>query len=137
MATSGSRNSNIPVPPPLKLHTGELPVTWRRFNSQWANYELATDIKEEPKEKQTAIFLSCIGTEAYDLFQTLVMEDSERSDLDSVLLAFDRYCTGETNTTYELYVFNKRVQEATETLDNFMNELRRLIKSCKYGQLEE
>ena len=130
--------SNIPLPPPLKLHTGELALNWRRFKSQWCNYELATDVLKEEKGKRTAIFLSCIGSDAYDVFQSMVFSDeADRADIEAVIKAFDEYCIGETNVTYERYTLNKRVQEANESFDSFLTELRRLVKSCDYGELEE
>ena len=87
MATASATKAinSIPVPPPLKLHTGELPANWRRFKSQRANYELATDVKAESKEKRTTILLSCIRSDAYDVFQSLVLDDLERSDINAVL----------------------------------------------------
>ena len=139
MASASARSSlnNIPVPPPLKMHTGEISSNWKRFRAQWMNYELATDVRGESKAKRAAILLSCIGADAYDVFQGMVLADDARSDIDEVIRAFDTYCIGETNTTYERYLFNRRVQEASEPFDGFVTELRRLIRSCDYGQLED
>ena len=131
-----SKNS-IPVPPPLKIHSGELVSNWKRFKSLWQNYELATDINGESKQKRAAIFLSCIGPDAYDVFCSMALEDDARADIDDVIRAFDAYCIGEVNPTYERYVFNKRYQETAESFDGFVTELRRLAKSCDFGQLEE
>ena len=129
--------NNIPVPPPLKIHGGELVANWRRFKALWLNYELATDIAEESKQKRAAIFLSCIGPDAYDVFTSMALENEARADIEEVIKAFDEYCIGEINPTYERYVFNKRNQDASESFDSFVSELRRLAKSCDYGQLEE
>ena len=99
---------------------------------------IATDLSGEPKEKRTAVLLTCIGNEAYDVFQSMVFTDeAHRNDIDQVIRAFDDYCIGETNITYERYILNKRVQEPNEPFDSFMMELRCLIKSCAYGTLEE
>ena len=54
-----------------------------------------------------------------------------------MIKAFDDYFIGETSVTYERYLLNRRVQESNETFDAFMTDLRRLIKSCDYGALEE
>src|SRR6266516_3134093 len=133
-----SSKNSIPLPSPLKLKSSEISSSWKRFKSQWANYELATDLSGEPKEKRTAVLLTCIGNEAYDVFQSMVFADeAHRNDIDQVIRAFDDYCIGETNITYERYILNKRVQEPNEPFDSFMTELRRLIKSCDYGMLEE
>lgn len=89
-------------------------------------------------EKRTATLLSCIGSDAYDVFQQMVFEDeSHRQDIEKVIKAFDDYFIGETNVTYERYLLNKRTQEANESFDSFLTELRRLVRSCDYGSLEE
>ena len=138
MATPKNFANNIPLPPALKIQSGDVSANWKRFKGQWSNYELATDLTGEAKEKRTAIFLSCIGSDAYDVFQSMVFDDdANRSDIDQVIRAFDDYCIGETNLTYERYLLNKRVQEQNESFDVFMTELRRLVKSCDYGTLEE
>jgi len=130
--------NNIPLPPALKLQTGELAINWKRFKSQWSNYELATDLAEESKEKRTAVLLSCIGSDACDVFQSMVFTDeTHRSDIDRVIKAFDEYCIGETNVTYERYVLNNRVQDANDSFDSFLTDIRRLVKSCEYDGLEE
>jgi len=133
-----ANKNSIQLPTPLKLKSSEISASWKRFRSQWGNYELATDLSGESKEKRTAVLLTCIGNEAYDVFQSMVFADeSHRADIDQVIKAFEDYCVGETNVTYERYLLNKRVQEPNEPFDSFMTELRRLIKSCEYGTLEE
>ncbi len=130
--------NNIPLPTALKIKSSEIATSWKRFKSQWSNYELATDLAAESKEKRTAVLLTCIGNEAYDVFQTLVFaDDAHRKDIDHVIRAFDDHWIGETNVTYERYLLNKRVQEPSESFDSFLSELRRLVKSCEYGELED
>src|SRR2546425_9331040 len=133
-----ANKNTIPLPPALKLRTGEIAVNWNRFKSMWSNYEMATDLTAESKEKRTAVLLSCIGSEVYDVFQSMVFtQEDYRQDIDHVIKAFDDYCIGETNVTYERYLLNRRVQDVAESFDVYMTELRRLVKSCDYGILEE
>jgi len=74
--------NNIPLPSSLKLQASDVSANWKRFKSQWANYELATDLVGESKEKRTAILLSCVGNDAYDVFQSMVFDDeAHRSDI--------------------------------------------------------
>ena len=59
------------------MRSGEIASNWKRFKVQWRNYELATDVPVESKEKRAAILLSCIGAEAYSvfLFQNMPMDE--------------------------------------------------------------
>ena len=130
--------SNIPFPSQLKITGGNVAAEWKRFKSQWTNFEVASDLEEKPSSKRAAIFLACIGTKAYETFQTMDFEsEGDRSDIEKVIDAFERHCVGEVNVTFERYVFNRRMQDVGETFDSYMSDLRRLIKSCDYGALEE
>ena len=51
--------------------------------------------------------------------------------------AFDNFCIGEINVSYERYVLNQRIQDKNESFDNFLSEVRRLIKSCDFGALTD
>ena len=117
---------------------GDIATDWKRFRSQWENYEIAADLADQPTKKRTAIFLACIGSEAYQLFQTLQFtEETDRQDIEKVIDAFQRHCIREVNVTYERYVFNRRVQDTGETFDAFLADLRRLARTCDFGTLEE
>ena len=53
------------------------------------------------------------------------------------MAAFEAHCVGEVNVVYERYVFYKRKQENGETFDSFLAELRRLVKTCEFGAVED
>ena len=50
--------------------SGNLATAWKRFRGQWTNYSTAAKIDGEDAERQAAIFLACIGADAYELFET-------------------------------------------------------------------
>ena len=39
---------------------------------------------------------------------------------------------GELNETYERYMFNLRKQQSSESIDDYVTDLRNLAKSCKF-----
>ena len=91
----GQRYDKIPLPAPLKL-TGNVATEWKRFCSQWRNYEIAADLASTGSMRRAAVFLACVGNDAYQLFQTLDFEtDEDRLNIDKVIDAFERYCIGE------------------------------------------
>ena len=65
-----SSRTQIPYPAALNI-SGNATNEWKRFKSQWQNYEIATDLAREETAKRVAILLACVGNEAYELFQTL------------------------------------------------------------------
>src|SRR5208282_3241 len=128
--------SNIPLPAPLRI-TSNLAVEWKRFKGLWTNYVKAAKVNREAKDCQAAIFLACIGSDAYDIYTTMELDDDDRNDPDKLIDAFERHCIGEINEVYERYVFHRRQQEPGESFDAFVGELRRLVKTCEYGAIEE
>jgi hypothetical protein len=89
-------------------------------------------------ERQAAIFLTCIGSEAYDAYRAMTFNPTtEKKKIEPIIEASDKFCIGSVNVTYERYVFNRRTQETGERFDVFLGELRRLIKSCTFGEIED
>ena len=131
-----ANSAQIPYPAPIKL-SANVATEWKRFRGQWENFEVATDLASKSTAKRAAIFLACVGTEAYELFQTFQLSVADAKKINKVLEAFERYCIGETNVTYERYIFNRRMQDSGETFDIFLSDLRRLVRTCEYGTLEE
>jgi hypothetical protein len=132
-----SVSSQIPLPAPLRT-SANLTLEWRRFKGQWLNYVKAAKVNKEEKDCQAAIFLACIGTDAYHIFTTMEFEaEDDKHDPDKLLDAFERHCIGEINEVYERYVLHRRQQEPGETFDTFVGDLRRLVKSCDYGSMED
>ena len=126
--------NTIPFPPPMKM-SGCLTTEWKRFRGQWENYIVATNLADD-SARRAAIFLACVGTEAYEIFQTFQFDDeAHRQDIRKVIDAFDNYCIGEINITYERYIFNRRNQDTSESFDTFLGDIRRLIRTCEYGDL--
>ena len=130
--------TSIRAPEPLRVTGNNVADEWRRFKERFACYELATDLSEASQEKRAAVFLSCIGSEAYDVFRTLEFDDEEaRKKLNPILAAFEKFCVGAVNVTYERYVFNRRVQESGERFEIFLGEIRRLARSCDFAGVED
>src|SRR5664279_2265731 len=98
--------SYIPLPAPLRI-TSALAVEWKRFRGQWTNYVKAAKVNKEDKDCQAAIFLACIGTDAYDIYTTMEFErEEDRADPDKLIEAFERHCIGELNEVYERKIFH-------------------------------
>ena len=64
-------NTNLCLPDPLKVHGGDVADNWKRFREQWTNNEVASDLLTASPEKRGAVFLACIGSDAFDVYRTL------------------------------------------------------------------
>ena len=130
--------NNFRIPDPLRVTGSNVADDWRRFREQYENYELASDLTDKSQEKRAAVFLTCIGNDAYDVYRTMEFESPEdRKRLDPVIAAFEKFCVGAVNVTYERYVFNRRIQDSGERFDAFLGDVRRLARSCAFAAVEE
>ena len=84
-------------------------------------YKLASTTKDE--SIQCAIFLCIVGSEGIDIFDTFTFADEEIDKIRPLMETFDAYSTPKKNITYERYIFNTRVQQGNETVDQYVTEL--------------
>lgn len=132
--------ASVFVPPPsaVKCRTESSPGDWARFKLQFQHFMIAADLEETSDARKTSIFLSLVGSEAFEIYQSFTFTtNAERQDVDVIIQKFDNYFIGEKNVTYERYVLNNRSQEMGEKFDEFLMDLRKLIKSCDYGEITD
>ena len=78
------------------------------------------------------------GRTLYNIFTTMEFANKEdKADPEQLIEAFEKHCIGEVNEMYERYVFHRRQQEPGESFDTFVGDLRRPVKSCGYGNVED
>ena len=129
------------IPPPEKLKVSddtELSQNWKRFLRGWKNYEVATNLKAEASEFRCAIFMTMIGSDAVELFESFKFaEDESEEDIVTVIKKFEDYCVESTHEAFESFRFHSRDQEQNESIDAFVAELRKLAKGCNFGDQED
>ena len=129
--------STIPLPSKLELK-GNLASNWKRFKRLWTNYEVASRLQTQSTELRTATLLTCIGPDVLDIYDGLPFaSEDEKTNIDKVLELLEKYCVGETNETYERYLFNQREQESGESFDTYLTNLRSLAQTCNFGELKD
>ncbi len=60
----------LPPPEPLKILDGNTSLKWKKFKRKWTNYEIATGVSEKEDATRVATFLTEIGEEAVDVYNT-------------------------------------------------------------------
>ena len=133
MQQMSSLPSGIPMPKPLNLDN--VATNWKKFKRAWDNYTVVVRLQQFDEEYKTATFLSAIGEEALEIYKGMTFNPPESSKvLDSVVQKFEEYCIGQTNETFEWYLFNSRSQKEDESIDHYVLALGTLAKSCNFFQ---
>ena len=129
---------NLPVPAPLNVKSGNLANNWKIFKRAWDYYEIACKLDKETKSLRTATLMTIIGNDAVEICDGFKFQsDDDKNDIIKVLEKLELFCVGETNESYERYVFNHRGQSPGEHFDTFLSNLRTLAKTCNFGTLED
>lgn len=137
MAEQPTVLQNVPFPEKLKT-TGNLAANWKRFRRAWESYEVASRVKDQLAEVRAATLNACLGEDAQEVLDGLPFEEeAHRQDTDRILTAMQTYCLGETNETYERYIFFTRNQKQGEKIESYVATLRTLAKTCAFNDLED
>lgn len=123
---------HMKLPDPLVFGASKV-KSWKSFLLRWEAYNIISQLDTESRIYKVSILISCLGEEALEVYQgfRFTTPDSDRT-VNEILSAFEKYCVGLTNVTYERFVFWKRKQEDGESFDNFFGKLCVLIKSCNF-----
>jgi hypothetical protein len=81
---------------------------------------------------KTATFLSCIGEDALEIFEGMDFPTDEDRTKYEVVKKFSELCLGETNETYERFIFNRRQKSDEEPIDKYVTTLRKLAQTCNF-----
>ncbi len=124
--------AGLSMPKPLKLD-GNLATNWKRFKRSWDNYEIVARLNRFEPQFKTATFLSCIGDDALEMFEGMDFSSEEhRTNYEVVVQKFGELCLGETNETYERFIFNSRDKSDEESVDQYVTSLRKLAQTCNF-----
>ena len=130
-ATSAAYNA-VPPPAPMSLK-GDLAANWHYFKREWRNYYTAAKLRKEESPVVAAHLWRALGREAGDIAENLAIGDPEDPNL--IFTALYDYFEPQKNTIFERYMFNSANQEEHESVDHYLNRLRKLASICNYGAM--
>ena len=117
---------SLPPPTPLEIHDPQAADKWKRFRLAWDNYSLATELSEKDQAIQVATLLTVIGEAAREVFSTFKFTTAgNEAKIKPVLDKFEAYCQTRKNIPFERYHFNRRMQEAGESYDQYSTHSER------------
>ena len=109
------------------------PMTGQRTVSGcMQQYFVANDIKDDGKKR--AVLLSVCGTASYQLIRSLVAPSKPTDkSVDEIMKLVKDYLTPQPSSIVQRFKFNSRSQQDTETVAQFVAELKKLSEYCEFG----
>ena len=125
---------------------GNVSENFRKFEEHWHLFE-KTELKERTQEEKCSYFLLLIGEKGREVHKTLTFTTPEfetagetrtwKRTTAELITAFKEYCSPKKNITYERHKFNTRNQGETESIDQYVTELRILASTCEFATLKD
>ena len=78
-----------------------------------------------------------MGKDCLEIFLNLKLTEEQRGNIANSVEALEEYFKPKTSVVYERYCFNSCVQSPDESIDAFVNRLRKAASSCKFGTLTD
>lgn len=120
-------------PKPFELG-GDEKSKWRLWKTAFDWYADSVELKKLSGKRQVAVFLSCLGPEIIDIYESFNLTAAQAEVLKTVCDRFAEYFDAHDNPVYESYLFNKIAQEEREPVGTFVIRLRAQAKKCKYTE---
>ena len=138
-----SNNIYWAAPKPLSFD-GNVSENFRKFEEHWLLFE-KTELKGRTQEERCSYFPGEKGREVHKTLAFATPEVETATDgtrtwkrtTEQLTTAFRDYCSPKKNITYERHKFNTRNQEETESIDQYVTELRTLASTCEFENLKE
>ncbi|XP_076296613.1 uncharacterized protein LOC143216916 [Lasioglossum baleicum] len=108
----------------------------KNFKQRFEIFITAISEKEIKEPRRVAMLLNCIGNDALDVFNTFGLQ-ADTLTTKSIFEKFEEYVKPRVNIVIERHKFHTRRQQVNELFDSFLTDLRKLGKSCEFGDQEE
>ena len=126
--------SNFPVPQ-VMVCKGDKASNWEFFRQQYEDYKIAMELCQRQMSVHLASLCSIMGKECLQILWNLSLTAEQQATVKGCLDGLAAHFKPQRNVVYERYVFNSCVQIVEESVDVYVNRLRKLASSCEFGAL--
>lgn len=122
----------IPPPPPMQSK-GNTEINWQNFEEAWTDYCIATELDKKDAKIQVATLKTVMGQDCRTVLSGLKLSADDMKDVNQILSSLRDHFVMKRNVLYERYMFHSAEQQPQETVTQFMERLRKLASTCKFG----
>jgi hypothetical protein len=129
--------------PSMNWSASDLAVEWRRFR-QHCEFTFNGPLADKEEARKVAYLMTFIGDKGREIYLTFTWTaaqgdgadrvPAENDTLNGVYAKYEAYVAPRRNEIRATVKFNQRKQEQGERFDNFVTDLRTLVRDCNYGE---
>lgn len=127
--------SGVPSPH-MDWDAKNLPEAWRKFKLH-VGLMFSGPLKRKGEDERCSYLLLWVGEKGRDIYNTWTLTEDERKTLNAYYDRYEAYVMPKTNFIFSRYKFNERVQGLNEPFEQFVTDLKLLVKDCNYANSEE
>ena len=90
-------------------------------------------MKAKSEEQMCNYLMIWVGEKGRDIYNTWTLTDEERKLLATYYSKFEDYVKPKSNNVFARYKFHKRIQQEKESFEQFLTDLRLLVKDSGYA----
>lgn len=138
MATNNNEAvSGIKPPGYLHIESDNKSANWKKWRQQFEWYATAIQLGKKPADIQAATFMSIIGPDAIDIYNSFNLNTIDEQKLSIIIGKFEEYFAPKNNISFERYVFFKIEQHEDESFNEFITRIKIQANKCEFGTLLE
>lgn len=112
---------------------GNVSQNWKVWYQKLDLYLKASGGSKKEDETKIAILLNLIGDDGLRIFNTFEFAEGEdKKKFEVVVKKFESHCNPIKNQVLSHFKFFSKVQDSSETFDEFLTELKTLISYCEF-----
>ena len=129
--TTTMETAGVPMPI-MDWDSSNLPDAWRKFR-QHVELMFLGPLSAKKEEERCSYLLLWIGEKGRDIYNTW----TEKKVIKTYYEGFEAYVIPKANPIFARYKFHERMQGESESFDQFVTELKLLVKDCNYDKSDE
>ena len=94
-------------------------------------------VKRKSEEEKCNYLMICIGNKGRDIYNTWELTVEEAKKLDTYYVKYEEYVKPKSNKVFARYKFHQKIQREGESFEQFLTDLKLLVKDCGYTDPDE
>ncbi|CAG2204968.1 unnamed protein product [Mytilus edulis] len=122
--------------PKMDWEATDLVTAWKSFQ-QHTEFWFAGPLAKTAEAQKCNYLMIWIGNKGRDIYSTWDLSEDDKKKLDVHYQNFEKHVRPKSNKIYSRYKFLSRVQKEIDTFEEYLTDLKILVKDCGYATPEE